>query len=309
MFCVTKNQKTVGESRVHVTTSPGQLTSSPSTAEAGTDYEEKQWTLVFTPDTPQQTHTIQVKIFGDEDHEHDEHFWVRSGTNYGQVTIRNDDLPDGVWAPSPYIPLLPQPGVNSQYLLVDSPVYVWLQNVAETCEPVTALPLIEGTEQECGDDVWPRSWSDSTLWDKNLTWKTSEDGSQEAVIYVADRIEIDRGDGTAPHVCWSDNKTTPAKSGDSAPGRRLTNTRLDSYPFGQPQPGECMFKYSKSGTYDLKVTVIWNEYVCQANNPETTTEQLASNPVGLMTCGTPVPQGQSHTQKLQVYQVHQTTTR
>ena len=276
-----------------------------ATATAGVDYEVGSWPLVFTPSTPGNFLTVPVKVFGDTDVEEAEFFYVRVGTSVGKVTLSNDDLI--VWKPNPNVitPAGANPDGEYDYL-VGSPVFVWLSNVAETCEPVTALPVLTGTDRGCGDDVWARDWSDATLWSDNFLWQTGEDG-QEAVIYTADRIVIDRGDGFAPHVCYSDHATNPTRRGTAAPGRRLTYDRIN-LGLSNIQPGECVYQYYKSGEYTLTITVIWNEYVCKPSDLSLTKDQIAVNPKGFLTCAVPVERETSFSQKVNVVELHQEVT-
>ena len=286
---------------VHVATSPGTLTGRLSTAEADVDYRSETWELEFTSTTPGNTITIPVTIFGDTDVEEDEHFYVRSGLTHGEISIRNDDLPPSrTWDPSSFVASSSFGGPDG-VILVGSPVFVWLSNVAETCEPVTAEPVAAG--QDCGDDMWPRDWFDSTIWDKHLDIQSGAEGD-EYVIYTAKRIEIDRGDGYADHICYSDKRNNPTRRGDSAPGRRLTYDRIN-LGLDNPQPGECVFRYYKSGTYDLTVSVVWGKHVCKPVDPVSTYEQLAASPKTLMTCTTGSEETTSSRQEVTVAEVRQ----
>ena len=278
---------------------------SVATAEAGVDYEAGSWTLSFTSDTDGNMLTVPVKVFGDTDFENDEFFYVQAGSASGKVTLSNDELPGMVWKPDPDVitPAGANPDGGYDYL-VGSPVFVWLSNVAETCEPVTALPVLTGTDRDCGDDVWARDWFDSSLWDKTLVWQTGNEGQAQAMIYVPTKIVVDRGDGFAPHVCYSDHATNPTRRGTSAPGRRLTYDRI-TLGLSNIQPGECVYRYYLSGEYTTTMQVVWNEYVCEPLNPASTQTELAANPKSLMTCGVPTEVTSSFVQQVTVAELKQ----
>ena len=278
---------------------------SVATAEAGVDYEAGSWTLSFTSDTDGNMLTVPVKVFGDTDFENDEFFYVQAGSASGKVTLSNDELPGMVWKPDPDVitPAGANPDGGYDYL-VGSPVFVWLSNVAETCEPVTALPVLTGTDRDCGDDVWARDWFDSSLWDKTLVWQTGNEGQAQAMIYVPTKIVVDRGDGFAPHVCYSDHATNPTRRGASAPGRRLTYDRIN-LGLSNIQPGECVYRYYLSGEYTTTMQVVWNEYVCEPLNPASTQTELAANPKSLMTCGVPTEVASSFVQQVTVAELKQ----
>ena len=151
-------------------------------------------------------------------------------------------------------------------LLVGTPVWVWMNNVVDSCLPA-ASPTPPGSDCDETQPLLFQAWpADET--DEN-TWRHERLNTQAGNIWRAafpQKISIELvptgGGATSTYECWTDGALHGTADGEWAPGQRPTSD-AGSMPLATPSGplnpgvGDCTFVHTTAGSYTATVRIHW----------------------------------------------------